>query len=108
LVCSALRGLPIPIETIGFDDPNHLTWSARSVGIERGCHCGEVFHNGSKVAELRLSVAGRHNLFNATSSLAACFACDISPAHAAAAINQFRGADRRMTEVGRYHGAIVT
>jgi UDP-N-acetylmuramate--alanine ligase len=82
-------------------------WSTEVSGIENGCHTGIVRHRGAEVATLRLSIAGRHNLINATMALAACVHAGLDPAAAAAAIGEFRGADRRMTEVGRVRGAIV-
>jgi len=39
--------------------------------------------------------------------VAACWSCGIEPAQAAQAIGKFTGVDRRMTEVGRHHGAII-
>jgi UDP-N-acetylmuramate--alanine ligase len=87
--------------------PDPLTWSARISGIENGCYCGEIYHNGARVADISLSVAGRHNLYNATAAIAACHACGVSPADAAAALRDFAGVDRRMSERGRCNGAII-
>src|SRR5439155_31969 len=56
---------------------------------------------------LRMSVAGEHNLFNATMAVAACAACGADIAAAADAVGQFTGVDRRMTEVGTFRGATV-
>ena len=85
----------------GFD------WSTTPTGIQNGCHCGEIKHNGKVVGELKLSVAGEHNLFNATMAVAACAACGIEPHLAADAISGFTGVDRRMSPVGTYRGATV-
>lgn len=106
-VRAALADISESIEYVGFDDAADLTWAVRVTGVERGCYRGDVLHNGAVVAKLRLSVAGKHNLFNATAAVAACYACGVEPAEAAEAIGRFTGADRRMTEVGRYNGAIV-
>jgi UDP-N-acetylmuramate--alanine ligase len=84
-----------------------LTWVTRVLAMENGCYTGEVRRDGVVVANLKLSIPGRHNLFNATMAVAACHAAGVAPAKAAEAINTFTGVDRRQTEVGRCNGAIV-
>jgi UDP-N-acetylmuramate--alanine ligase len=84
-----------------------LSWIARVLPNEKGCPCAELIHDGRRVGMLRLSIPGRHNLFNATMAVAACVAAGIDPAEAAAAVGEFTGVDRRMTEKGQYNGAIV-
>ncbi len=103
----ALRGIETRIEWVGIDDVETLDWAVRDTGLVGGCHTGDVFHCGKLVAKLRLSVPGKHNLFNATAAIAACAAAGLSPADAADAIGKFEGADRRMKSVGRTNGAIV-
>jgi UDP-N-acetylmuramate--alanine ligase len=103
----ALRGIQTRIEWVGEDDVETLDWAVRDTGLSGGCHTGDVFHCGQLVARLRLSVPGRHNLFNATAAIAACAAAGLSPADAAEAIGRFEGADRRMAPLGRTNGAIV-
>jgi UDP-N-acetylmuramate--alanine ligase len=104
-VARAIEGLSPAVQTITLDRP--ATWSTRTTGVEGGCYRGEVLHNGKLVARLRLSVAGEHNLYNATVAVAACAACGVDPARAADAVGGFTGVDRRMTEVGRFNGAVV-
>lgn len=84
-----------------------LTWVTRVGEIEKGCYTGEVRRDGAVVAHLKLSVPGKHNLFNATMAIAACAAAGIDPAKAAEAVSSFTGVDRRQTEIGRCNGAIV-
>jgi UDP-N-acetylmuramate--alanine ligase len=108
----ALKGISSPVARIGLiDDTSQATadfsWYAKLTGIKNGCHCGEVFHEGRRVATLALSIPGRHNLFNATMAVAACAAAGVDPAQAAAAVSQFTGVDRRMTEHGHCNGAII-
>ncbi|MDB5304246.1 MAG: murC, partial [Phycisphaerales bacterium] len=83
------------------------TWSTRNLGEENGCYRGEISFNNHPVATLRLSVAGLHNLFNGTLAVAACAACGVDPSAAAEAVGRFTGVDRRMTEMGRFNGAVV-
>jgi UDP-N-acetylmuramate--alanine ligase len=104
-VGQAIGGLGLRTEFVALD--REATWSTRQAGIENGCHRGHVLYNGRQVATLKLSVAGEHNLFNATAAVAACHACGVDPKEAADAIGGFTGVDRRMTEVGRFNGARV-
>jgi UDP-N-acetylmuramate--alanine ligase len=106
-VRKAVGGLPASIETVGLEDRPTLTWSARVSGIENGCYCGEIYHFEHRVADVALAVPGRHNLFNATAAIAACYACGLEPELAAEALASFKGADRRMSERGRLNGAII-
>ena len=107
LVQRALSGLGVEVERVGLNTAESLTWCTRVHGHENGRYCGEVLYKGIHVATLRLSIPGRHNLFNATAAVAACHACGVSPADAAEALEGFAGVDRRMSEVGTYNGATV-
>ena len=104
-VIKALAGIAASIELVALEEG--FSWSSRILGVKNGCYRGEVLYKGKPVASLALSVAGEHNLFNATVALAACHACGIEPPKAADAIGSFIGVDRRMTEVGKIGGAIV-
>jgi UDP-N-acetylmuramate--alanine ligase len=101
----ALAGVTAPTEMCALAEG--FSWSALATSIEHGCYRGRVKYRGKEVCELKLAVPGEHNLLNATMAVAACSACGLDPARAAAAINSFTGVDRRMSEIGRYNGAIV-
>jgi UDP-N-acetylmuramate--alanine ligase len=105
-VREAIKGLTSRVQTVAIGPG--ADWSSHVSGIENGCYRGQVNLNGLPVATLRLSVAGLHNFFDATMAVAACAACGIDPAPAAEALADFAGVDRRMTEIGRYNGAIIT
>ena len=57
-----------------------MCWTTHVSGIENGCHAGDIYHDGAHVAQLKLSIPGRHNLFNATMAVAACAAGGFLPA----------------------------
>lgn len=105
-IIAALKSVTAPVEYCGFENAE---WIVKPGEPCNGCPTGRVFHNRQFIAELRLSVAGMHNLMNATMALAACVQAGINPQQAAAALNQFTGVDRRMTEMGRINadGALV-
>ena len=104
-VVRALAGLSTPIEMVAIGEG--FAWSTRPTGIVNGCWGGEIFYKGKPVAKVQLSVAGEHNLFNATMAVAACHACGIAPQASADAVGRFTGVDRRMTLMGTYNGATV-
>jgi UDP-N-acetylmuramate--alanine ligase len=86
------------------DEP---VWSTRVTRIKNGCYCGEIWFRNEALALIELSIPGEHNLINATMAVAACRAVGIDPQRSASAIGGFKGVDRRMTEVGKYNGAIL-
>jgi UDP-N-acetylmuramate--alanine ligase len=104
-VAHALSGLTTPVQTVALRE-NYI-WSTRVLGIDNGCYSGEVSYRNQPVGTLRLSIAGEHNLMNATMAAAACAACGVCPADAVDALGRFQGVDRRMTVMGRFHGATV-
>jgi UDP-N-acetylmuramate--alanine ligase len=106
-VGQAIGGLGTRVEFVALE--REATWSTRITGNENGCYAGHVLRDNHHVATLKLSVAGTHNLFNATAAVAACAACGgVDPAKAAEAIGSFTGVHRRMTEMGRTSsGALV-
>jgi UDP-N-acetylmuramate--alanine ligase len=104
-VVAALTGIKAPVQTVAIDAP--ADWSVANLGQQKGCYQGEISLSGKPIAQLNMSVAGLHNLFNGTLAVAACAACGIEPAAAAEAVGRFAGVDRRMTEMGSFNGAII-
>ena len=104
-VLQALAGRRQRTELVALE--HGFTWSTIPGELHRGCPTGDVFYKGMKVATFKLSVAGRHNLFNATMAIAACHAAGVDPARAAEALEDFTGVDRRMTEVGTCNNATI-
>jgi UDP-N-acetylmuramate--alanine ligase len=104
-VRQALKGIGVPIEWVGLG--GGLDWSSRVIGMKRGCYRGVLTCRGRELGVLELSVAGEHNLFNATMAVAACASCGVEPERAIAALAGFTGVDRRMTVVGTVNGAKI-
>ncbi|MDP9172766.1 MAG: UDP-N-acetylmuramate--L-alanine ligase [Planctomycetota bacterium] len=104
-VIQALGGITTRTELVALSEG--FTWTTRICGIDKGCHVGEVSYKGTALGMLRLSVAGEHNLLNATMAVAAAVACGVDANAAIEALNGFRGVDRRMTVVGKFHGATI-
>lgn len=94
-----------PTQTFGIGEG--FDWSITPREVVAGSHHGDVSFAGKVVATLRPAIPGRHNLLNATCALAAANACGVDLVRAAEGISLFSGVDRRMTEMGEFHGAIV-
>jgi UDP-N-acetylmuramate--alanine ligase len=101
----AVEGMPAPVQTVAIDAP--ADWSARVTSIDNGCYRGEIYFQNKPVAQLRLALAGVHNFFDAAMAVAASAACGVDSGAAARALADFTGVDRRMSEVGQFHGAII-
>lgn len=76
-----------------------------------GSSC-DVMHQAASGAStslgsLRLRVPGRHNLLNALGAVAVGLEAGVSFERIAAALDQFRGADRRFQMRGEEHGVMV-
>ncbi len=111
-VLRALAGISTPIQYCSLVGSHRSidgepAWSTRITRLKNGCYCGEIWFRNEPLALIELSVAGEHNLINATMAVAACRAVGIDPQRAASAIASFKGVDRRMTEMGKFNGAIV-
>lgn len=104
-VAKSLQGINAPIETVSIN--GETTWCVRPTGLSAGCHLGDVYLRGQRVARLELQVPGLHNLYNATMAMAACHAAGVDLEKAALAIGQFLGVDRRCSEIGEYNGAKI-
>jgi UDP-N-acetylmuramate--alanine ligase len=65
-----------------------------------------VEHSGTRLP-LRLRVAGRHNVQNATAALAMTAELGVDPGAAAAALASFAGAHRRLERLGTWRGAAL-
>ncbi len=66
-----------------------------------------VVRNGKVLGTVRLSVPGRHNVYNALATVAVCLEAGIPFADIAGAIVEFRGAKRRFQVLGEAGGMIV-
>ena len=110
-VAIAMQSIASPIQRVMVNEsgarPTDVQWVTDFNGLKNGGPCGTVYFNGQEMAKLQLSIPGIHNLFNATMALAACHAVGADLSKAAAAINEFTGVDRRLTEVGKCKGAMI-
>ncbi|MDF2937152.1 MAG: murC [Paenibacillaceae bacterium] len=66
-----------------------------------------VQHKGEILGTMKLSVPGRHNVYNALATLIVCLDAGLSFSQVAEAIVEFRGAKRRFQVMGEANGILV-
>ena len=67
----------------------------------------DLYHSGTFVAHIALSVPGRHNIANSVAAAAAASLLGASPAQIAAGLLHFGGAGRRFETVGTVRGVTI-
>jgi UDP-N-acetylmuramate--alanine ligase len=88
------------------------TVSGRDMQLEAfgsACSVTHVRGDGTHdvLGTLRLQVPGRHNVLNALAAIAVSLEVGVPFARAAAALQEFRGAERRFQTRGEVHGVMV-
>ncbi|MDD4890385.1 MAG: UDP-N-acetylmuramate--L-alanine ligase [Phycisphaerae bacterium] len=104
-VARAVAGVSAAVETFGTSEGCH--WRAVDLEVVDGCHSFELTAAGQRLGRCRLSLPGRHNVYNATAAAAVAIHCGVSAAQALAYVGEFRGADRRITLRGTEQGITV-
>lgn len=67
----------------------------------------DVERHGEKLGQIRLSVPGRHNVYNALATLITCLECGLTFSEVAEAITEFQGAKRRFQVLGDVNDILV-
>ena len=91
----------------GYDWPEEADILARDLTWTDGRPDFTLVWRGEPVAEIRLGVPGRHNIYNALAAMAAALLEGADPARFSASLERFRGAEGRFTIKGHYNGALV-
>lgn len=99
------------VVTYGIDAMADFCISAQRTELDRGLHtCMNTFQVTFKqrsLGEFRLHVPGAHNVLNATAAIAVGVGLDIETSKIAAALEGFRGVDRRFQLRGNVAGISV-
>ena len=96
---AAARNAEASVETYGIDVP--ADWQATGIRRYQGKAHFTVTYRGKKMGRLVLSIAGRHNVGNATVAAAIATHCGVSWDQIQSAIESFGGADRRSQLLGQ-------
>ncbi len=94
-----------PVETYGFAPG--VDWLAGDLEVADGETRFRVSRQGSEVARVRMSLAGRHNVLNAVAAIAIAHGRGVSGEAIAAAMAAFRGVLRRLEVKGEASGVLV-
>ncbi|MBS3734722.1 MAG: UDP-N-acetylmuramate--L-alanine ligase [Phycisphaerae bacterium] len=101
----AAEGARAAVETFGLADG--CDWQAADVQHRRGRYAFELRYGGQRFAQVGLSLAGRHNVYNALAAAALLHQAGLSPQAIADGLGGFTGAHRRMTVKGAPRGVTV-
>ncbi len=80
---------------------------AKNLSCESGRWSFDLFERGEILCHVRLSVVGRHQIYNALATAAACRLCGLSGEEISRGLAEFSGAHRRMERKGSMQGAEI-
>jgi UDP-N-acetylmuramate: L-alanyl-gamma-D-glutamyl-meso-diaminopimelate ligase len=94
-----------PVETYGFAPG--VDWMAGDLEIRDGQTHFRISRCGKEVARIKMDLAGRHNVLNATAAAAIAHGRGVSGEAIASAMAEFRGVLRRLEIKGESSGVLV-
>ncbi|HTC62718.1 MAG TPA: UDP-N-acetylmuramate:L-alanyl-gamma-D-glutamyl-meso-diaminopimelate ligase [Candidatus Saccharimonadales bacterium] len=94
-----------PMETYGFAPG--VDWLAGDLEIRDGQTHFRISRGGKEVARIKMAMAGRHNVLNATAAAAIAHGRGVSGEAIASAMAEFRGVLRRLEVKGETSGVLV-
>ncbi len=99
------RDVRCHVELFGLD--REFDWAAIDAQATRGCYRFKALRSGHELTEIELAIPGRHQIGNALVAAAIATHAGVSPDAIARALQEFRGAERRLTRVGQARGIDV-
>lgn len=99
-------GLPQQIITYGFE-PCFDFYATDLTYDDKACPSFTVMHQDSRIADIRLSVPGRHNASNALAAIASASAMGIDMEAVVKGLNSFSGTNRRFQYKGCVDGVTI-
>ncbi|WP_281889070.1 UDP-N-acetylmuramate--L-alanine ligase [Paenibacillus sp. YYML68] len=97
----------IQSEVITYGIDTEADVMARSIVLGDRKVSFEVVRDGQTLGTMRLSVPGRHNVYNAMATLITCMEAGLTFEQVAEAITEFRGAKRRFQVLGEVDDMLV-
>ncbi len=92
-------------QCISFGIDTDADYRAENISYGEGHACFDIMHAGERAAHISLTVAGKHNIYNALAAFAVCDVCGADRVLAAEGISSFGGCKRRMEHKGKVCGA---
>ena len=96
-----------PLEGFARGGGDGAVWSAAAIGGCEDFSRFEVLEGAHRHGSVRWNLIGAHNVDNALAAIAAARHAGVAPAHAIAALGEFRGIARRMQLAGEVGGIRV-
>lgn len=87
-------GLQMP-SGIAYSADANATIGARNIRVEDGCFAFDYFQPDVEMKDLRLKMAGKHNVENAVAAIAVAISLGVSTDHIRTALGRFAGVKRR-------------
>lgn len=98
-------GLPARVVTYGLDKTDDFY--AASLAYDKGCASFEVFHGGTSLGRVQLSIPGEHNVLNALAAIALSVEMEIPFSSIAKGLFSFHGTKRRFEKKGTLGGVTI-
>ena len=87
-------------ETFGLDES--CAFYAGDISLEDGFYAFDAYHNGQLLGRTKISLPGRHNIFNALAVAAVAVNLGLEPEPVLELLGGFTGMDRRLMLKGRF------
>lgn len=97
------RELTIKSNLITFGIDNKSNVMAKNIDIEDGYTTFDLIYNDNFVAQIKLSVLGKHNVYNALACLSTCLAYNVPIDSVKDTLLKFHGAKRRFEYKGTFN-----
>ncbi len=104
-VQSILSRLTKPIITYGFS--RQAMYRIENLRPDQGYFAFDVYKNNEFLSSFKIKIPGRHNILNATASIALAVEEQVPLNFISEAISSFEGVHRRFEYMGDYKGALV-
>ncbi len=102
----AVTGLDKEIITFGWNESNdYYAKDIKKLGGAKSAYT--LMHKGEKVADIILSIPGKHNIMNSMACAAVCIYLGVEPETVAEKIEKFPGAGRRFEVLGEVNGVTI-
>lgn len=87
---------------------NNSDWNADNIIFDkRGCPSFDAYYKGNYVGNFKLSIVGKHNIYNALAALAVGYLLGIDINKASQCLKKFKGTHRRFEVKGTVDGITV-
>ena len=102
----AVEGIQTPVLTFGLNSTNDY-YAANIAGTKQAREQFTIMKRGEKVADVTLSIPGRHNIYNALAAFAVADSMDVDSQSITESLHQFTGVHRRFEILGNFNGITV-